>query len=267
MNLFPLLFLISLFPAALVAQWKIEDQVSGPSTNSQIHFERKVISRPGASGLFSSRRINLVWFNQADFTFKIIDNGAGSSTTYASLADAMKAHDCIAGSNGGFFLKDFAPSGLMIAEGITTGAFGTGGLLSGVLLSSNNRNPYILRRTEYSASNYKPTDLVQSGPFLVDQGVTVKGLSVENARRRTFVLHDGGKIFALGLSDSFTLAELGEILSDPNFSPGRKIHRALNLDGGTSSGFYVDRGSSASPVIVEPFKRVRNFIGVVPRNP
>ena len=259
--------LAALLPAPLLAQWKIEDQSPAQSPDSPHIFERKVISRPGASRVFSTRRIDLAWFNNADFTFKVIDNGGGDSTTYPTLAAAMKAHHCLAGSNGGFFLKDFAPSGLMIAGGKSTGSFGSGGLLSGVLLSSGNRNPYILRRAEYSSSKYKPTDLIQTGPFLVDHGATVRGLSPENARRRTFVLHDGGKMFAIGLSDSFTLAELGEILADPNFSPGRKIHRALNLDGGTSSGFYVDRGSAAEAINVEPFKRVRNFIGVVPRNP
>lgn len=267
MKFFSLLYLASLFPAALEAQWKIEDQSPPRKADSPLIFERKAVSRSGATGLFSLRHIDLIWFNGENFTFKVIDNGAGSSAAYSSLADAMKAHDCIAGSNGGFFLKDFAPSGLMITNETVTGTFGTGGLLSGVLLSSSKRNPYLLRRAEYSASKYKPSDLVQTGPFLVDQGVTVKGLSPENARRRTFVLHNGGKMFALGLSDSFTLAELGEILGYPSFSPVEKIYRALNLDGGTSSGFYMARASNASPMVVEPFKRVRNFIGVVPRNP
>jgi uncharacterized protein YigE (DUF2233 family) len=267
MKFFSLLCLANLFPAALAAQWRIEDQSPPQKADSPLIFERKAVSRSGATGLFSSRRIDLIWFNDEHFTFKVIDNGAGSSAAYSSLADAMKANNCIAGSNGGFFLKDFAPSGLMIANGKATGTFGTGGLLSGVLLSNGKRNSYLLRRAEYSASKHNPTDLVQTGPFLVDQGVTVKGLSPENARRRTFVLHNGHKMFALGLSDSFTLADLGEILGDPNFSPAEKIYRALNLDGGTSSGFYMDRATNASPMVVEPFKRVRNFIGVVPRNP
>lgn len=267
MKFFSLLCLASLFPAALTAQWRIEDQSPPQKADSPLILKRKAVSRSGAKGLFSSRRIDLIWFNDEHFTFKVIDNGAGSSAAYPSIADAMKAHECVAGSNGGFFLKDFAPSGLMIANGTATGTFGSGALLSGVLLSSGKRNPYLLRRAEYSASNYGPTDLIQAGPFLVDQGVTVKGLSPDNARRRTFVLHNGSKMFALGLSDSFTLAELGEILGDPGFSPAEKIYRALNLDGGTSSGFYMDRENNAIPMVVEPFKRVRNFIGVVPRNP
>jgi hypothetical protein len=122
----------------------------------------------------------------------------------------------------------------------------------------------VLRRAEYGPK-YKPTDLIQAGPFLVDKGVTVRGLSPENSRRRTFVMHDGGKWFALGLSDSFTLAELGQVLATKEISPGRTIHRALNLDGGTSSGLYLNRGGRTEPIHVEPFKTVRNFVGIVER--
>ena len=79
--------------------------------------------------------------------------------------------------------------------------------------------------------------------------------------------YDANELHSVLESELAACVRLGEILADPNFSPGRKIHRALNLDGGTSSGFYVDRGSAAEAINVEPFKRVRNFIGVVPRNP
>ena len=179
----------------------------------------------------------------------------------------MRENGCLAGCNGGFFLKDNAPSGLMIASGAPTGRFGEGSLLSGVVLSSGRSNPYVLRRAEYDAAKYKPTDLLQSGPFLVDQGTTVKGLSPENARRRTFVLHNGDDWFALGMSEAFTLAELGEVLANPAFSPGRPVHRALNLDGGTSSGLYLDRGTEEEALVVEPFKSVRNFLAIVPKAP
>jgi hypothetical protein len=248
------------------AEWKIEDQSPAQSSDSPLVIERKAISQAGETGFFSTRRIDLVWFNAAEFTFKVIDNGPMETPHYPGLGAAMQAHGCLAGCNGGFFLKDHAPSGLMIAGGTSLGRFGEGALLSGVLLSSGNRNPYLLRRAEYDGGKYKSTDLIQAGPFLVDQGATVRGLSPENSRRRTFVLHDGGKWFALGLSDAFTLAELGLILARPDFSPSRKIHRALNLDGGTSSGLYYERGGAGEPLQIEPYKTVRNFVGIVPRD-
>tara|TARA_R110002096_G_scaffold18401_13_gene62715 strand:- start:3065 stop:3862 length:798 start_codon:yes stop_codon:yes gene_type:complete len=257
-------FCLALLAQPLFGQWKIEDNSPAQDPASPLVFERKSISRAGSTGFLSSKRVDLVWFHADKFTFKVVDNGPGPQPTYPTLAAAMKETNCLAGCNGGFFLKNHAPSGLMIADGASTGTFGTGGLLSGVILSSGNRNPYLLRRSEYG-SKYKATDLIQAGPFLVDQGAAVAGLSPENSRRRTFILHDGGKWLALGLSDAFTLAELGQLLSTPEFSPLRKIHRALNLDGGTSSGLYVDTGPSNPPIQVEPFKVVRNFVGIVPR--
>ncbi len=251
-------------PAAC-GDWKIEDQSPAQPPESVLISQKKVISRVGETGFFSTRRIDLIWFSAADFTFKVVDNQSIESPLHPGLAAAMRSAGCVAGCNGGFFHPDSSPSGLMMAGGNAAGKFGEGALLSGVLLSSGNRNPYLLRRSEYSASKYKATDLIQTGPFLVDQGVTVRGLSLENSRRRTFVLHDGGKWFALALSDPFTLAELGEILADPAFSPSRKVFRALNLDGGSSSGLFFDRGQPGERIEIEPIKTVRNFVGIVPR--
>ncbi len=253
---------IGALPASLLGQWKIVDDSPARSPDSPLIYERKLVSRTGDTGFFSSKRIDLVWFNSTSHTFRIIDNKPDPAPKYADLVSAMTKNECLAGCNGGFFLKNYAPSGLMVAGGNSTGRFGSGSLLSGVILSSGNRNPYLLRRSQYG-EKYRPTDLIQAGPFLVDGGSTVKGLSSENARRRTFVLHDGKDWFALGLSDAVTLADLGQLLAEKSFSPARKIYRALNLDGGTSSGFYVHRGDRSEPIHVEPFKTVRNFVGIV----
>ncbi len=264
MKFFTLLSL-SLFSATFrYADWKVTDNSPAQSSDSPLIYERFTVSEVGDTSFFATKRIDLVWFNSRKHTFKVIDNGPADATVFPNLAAAMTTHGCLAGCNGGFFLKDHSPSGLMIAGGQSTGRFGQGGLLSGVILSSGNINPYVLRRAEYGPK-YKPTDLIQTGPFLVDQGKPVAGLSKENARRRTFVLHDGDNGFAIGLSDALTLAQLAEVLAHKSFSPARKIHRGLNLDGGTSSGLYIDRGESYPPIHVEPFKTVRNFLGIVPR--
>lgn len=251
---------------AAAEEWKISDESPAQPASSPLVLQRWVITKPGETGFFSKRTIDIVWFDSATHTFRVIDNGSSGAGKFPSLAAAMRANECLAGCNGGFFQKNNDPLGLMIAAGESTGGFGTGSsLVSGVVLSSGNRNPYLLRRAEYDSGTYRPTDLIQTGPFLVDQGATVRGLSPENSRRRTFVLHDGEDGFAIGTSDAFTLAELGQILASPDFSPGRRIHRAINLDGGTSSGFYLDRGSDISPIHIEPIKTVRNFLGIVPR--
>ena len=247
------------------ADWRIEDQSPAQDPASPLIIEPKVVSRSAPDGFSSPRRIDLVWFHADRHTFRVIDNGPPDQGRYASLAEAMARNGCLAGCNGGFFLENHEPSGLMIASGVSTGRFGEGALLSGVLLSSGRRNPYLLRRGEYDAGKYKATDLLQAGPCLVDRGATVAGLSAQPARRRTFVLHDGDRWFALGISESLSLAELGAVLADPGFSPARPVQRALNLDGGTSTGFFLERGPGGGPLAMEPLKRVRNFVGIVPR--
>lgn len=251
--------------STLRADWKVEDQSTAQDPASPFVHERKLVSKATESGFFAAKRIDLVWFHADQHTFRVIDNGSPVEPRYSGLGAAMIENGALAGCNGGFFLENHQPSGLMIAGGETAGRFGEGALLSGVVLSSGRRNPYLLRRAEYDAGKYKATDLIQAGPFLVDQGKTVKGLSPENSRRRTFVLHDGDRWFALGMSDAFTLAELGEVLARADFSPSRPIHRALNLDGGTSSGLYLNRGAAGEPLHVEPFKTVRNYLAIVPR--
>lgn len=242
--------------------WKIEDRSPAQSPDAPLLHERKLVSRPGMG---SAKTIELVWFHADRHSLQVIDNGGEARPRYRSLAEALRENDCLAGCNGGFFHENREPSGLMIASGIASGRFGQGALLSGVILRSGKGNPYLLRRAEYDAGKYRPTDLLQSGPFLVDGGATVRGLSVSRPARRTFVLHDGDRWFALGLSDVLALSELGEILAHPDFSPSRPIQRALNLDGGTSSGLRYE-GAAADSVAVEPIKTVRNFLGIVRRD-
>ncbi len=246
------------------ADWEISGDSKLIDPGKSLTYRKKSILKKGDTAFFSSRSLQMVWFDDRNFTFKVIDNGGGEKANYSSLADAMAKNRCSAGCNGGFFLKGYAPSGLMISGGESLGKWGTGSLLSGAIFADLAQAPQLIRRAEYKPGS--AMELIQAGPFLVDQSKKVKGLSTENPRRRTFVLHDGKHLFAIGLSDSFTLDELAEILSQPGIFGDTKIHRALNLDGGTSSGIFYDRGPERVNVIVEPFKRVRNFVGIVPRH-
>ncbi len=245
------------------ADWEISRDSKPLAPGKSLIYQRKSINKKGDTAFFSSRSLQMVWFDDRNFTFKVIDNGAGEQAAYSSMAEAFAKYGCSAGCNGGFFLKGYAPSGLMISGGESIGKWGTGSLLSGAIFADLSRAPRLIRRAEYKPGS--AVDLIQAGPFLVDQGKKVKGLSTENPRRRTFVLHDGKHLFAIGVSDSFTLDELAEILTLPLLFGDTKIHRALNLDGGTSSGIFFDRGPERVNVNVEPFKRVRNFVGIVPR--
>jgi len=241
--------------------WEISGDSKPVKPDRSLAYQRKSVTKKRDSTFFSGKVLQMIWFDDRYYTFKVIDNGSGEQAKFSTLSDALAKNGCLSGCNGGFFLKNFAPSGLMVSGGESIGKWGTGSLLSGAVLADLGQAPHLIRRAEYKQDS--AMELIQAGPFLVDQGIKVKGLSTANPRRRTFVLHDGGHLFAIGLSDAFTLDELAEILCHPQFLTDIKIHRALNLDGGTSSGLFYDRGPER--INIEPFKRVRNFLGIAPR--
>jgi hypothetical protein len=61
------------------------------------------------------------------------------------------------------------------------------------------------------------------------------------------------------------LAELAECLSVPGALTPWPIKRAINHDGGSSSGFYFDRGTGVEPIVMRPWKPICNLIGLYPR--
>ena len=243
--------------------WEISGDTEPIHPGKELVYQRKSIRKNGETGFFSSRTIQLVWFDQNNFHFKVVDNGGGEQSKYANLAAAMQQNGCVAGANGGFFVEGYAPLGLMISNEESTGKWGKGKLLTGAILTDVSLQSKVIRRAEYQPGSAR--ELVQAGPLLVDGGTKVKGLATSNARRRTFVLYDGRDLFAIGLSDSFTLDELAEVLSQPGLFGDLTVFRAINLDGGTSSGFFCNRGPEQKSIHVEPFKRVRNYLGIVPK--
>lgn len=251
-------------PIANAGEWEVLD-TTGNFTGEPLQYVKKVVQKKGeTASFFSKKSIHLAVFDSRHFDLKVIDNGSADKAAYPDVTTAMQRNFCPAGVNGGFFLKSYAPSGLQIADGKRTGKFGTAKLLSGVISSDAKGNIQLLRRAEFK-DGPGIQNLLQAGPFLVDKGTTVAGLSNESPRRRTFVLTDGKGKWALGLCDSLTLAELSKVLAMPDLLPGIEITRALNLDGGTSSGFYFDTGAGNPDVYISPIKRVRNFVGISPR--
>jgi hypothetical protein len=203
----------------------------------------------------------LVFFTSPAYRLEVVDLGGGAEPAYPSLAAAFRANGCVAGVNGGFFHPDWRPLGLVIAGGRRINRFESSKLLSGVLYS-DGRGTHIERRARFG-DHAGIEALLQSGPYLVEHGRAVRGLSRSNPRRRTFVATDWRGHWALGATTTqLTLAELAEVLTSPGALTPWPVDRALNLDGGSSTGFFFDRGPDAAPVQLQPWKRVRNLLGV-----
>ncbi|MBA2271253.1 MAG: phosphodiester glycosidase family protein [Chthoniobacterales bacterium] len=251
-NFIWLLFILACVCSAR-AEWTVlssEVQAKGPA--GVVHAITK--ARDGASG--ERATLHFALFPMKTATLRVIDD---PSRSRLDLAATMQREGCIAGVNGGYFDPDHAPVGLLISDGRLIAPQKKARLLSGVLSVANGR-VVIQRAAEFSMKT-KPTAARQAGPFLVEAAKPVAGLNNVRAARRTFVATAPGDRAAIGYSSHVTLAQLGALLATPGIAPDLKIQRALNLDGGSSSGFWFD--GEGEPFSIAEQKSVRDYIGVV----
>lgn len=202
--------------------------------------------------------LHLAVFSTKTATLRVIDDGADA---HAGLAETMQREKCIAGVNGGYFDPNDAPVGLLISDGRVVMRQQKARLLSGVLSVVNGR-VQVQRAAEFSAKS-KPTAARQCGPFLLERGAAVPGLNAGRAARRTFVAVGTGDSAAIGSCSYVSLAQLGSLLATPGIAGDLKIARALNLDGGSSSGFWFN--GSRGPFSIREQKTVRDYVAVVPK--
>jgi uncharacterized protein YigE (DUF2233 family) len=203
--------------------------------------------------------LHLAVFSSKTATLRVIDD-AGDA--HAGLAETMTREKAVAGVNGGYFDPEYAPVGLLISDGRTVMAKQKARLLSGVVSVVNGR-VQIQRAAEFSPKG-KVSAARQCGPFLVERGAAVPGLNDARPARRTFVLTGGADRAAIGYSTHVTLAQLASLLATPGIASDLKVQRALNMDGGSSSGFWFTGDNG--PFSVREQKTVRDYLAVVPRS-
>jgi hypothetical protein len=78
------------------------------------------------------------------------------------------------------------------------------------------------------------------------------------------VLTDCAGRWAIGLCEHVTLRELSDLLCAKRVITELEVERALNLDGGSSSGLWF-RGPDGEEHYDREFATVRNFLAVVPK--
>jgi uncharacterized protein YigE (DUF2233 family) len=202
--------------------------------------------------------IDLALFSTKSCTLRVIDQ---ANAPRRELAYVMRRGNCLAGVNGGYFDSDYAPIGLLLVDGKTIAPLQRARLITGVLIASS-QGVQIVRTREFPRQQ-KFTAAVQCGPFLVDLGRPVRGLEETHQARRTFAAVAKPDRAALGFCSEISLAELADILASAQLADDFKISRALNLDGGSSSGFWFAREDDAFSVPEQ--KTVRDFIAIVPK--
>lgn len=175
-----------------------------------------------------------------------------------NVASALERVGCVAGVNGGFFHPNGEPLGLVISNGRTVHALEGGKLLSGLVVFSKGRA--LLLRTGELRRTDKIAEAIQAGPFLIDKGRSVPGLNSTKRAARTVALSDGKNNFAFLVCYSVTLERMASILCDSSVISEMQVLRGLNLDGGSSTAFWVQN----PPIVQREFKAVANAIGFAP---
>jgi Phosphodiester glycosidase len=247
-----LLFLV--VAATARADWAIVSANSEPGRGGVVHRHVVLENAPASEHI----TVDLAVFSTKSCTLRALQNEGGA----ASLSEAMKRESCLAGVNGGYFDEQFAPIGLRIANRQIVAPLKRARLITGVLVASS-RGVQVVRAREFSR---QPgiTTAIQCGPFLVDRGKPIGGLNNGNLARRTFAATTAGNRALLGFCSRVSLAELSQVLATTSLAENLRVERALNLDGGSSSGFWLDRENGGAFSIPEQ-KPVRDFVGIVPK--
>ncbi len=178
----------------------------------------------------SEDKLVIVQVNQSEYLIKIIE-----SDPPKSFKDWCQDENYMVVINGGFFLEDYQPTGLLITEdGTKSNSYFDKNKGMFYVTSSNE---IFIKNLSFGAgdtSNMKYA--LQSFPILVEkQKNKIEQGQYNDIALRSFVgIDDEGK-FVIGnsMSSSVTLSALSDNLIRLN------LQTALNLDGGSSSGLCI----------------------------
>ena len=205
--------------------------------------------------------ITAVTFDSRSHRLVVADQPGGPGSQWQDAQAAAASRGGVAAVNGGFFTPEGGPLGLVMAGGKRAGSLNRASSL-GAGLFVDDGSPALVRRESAGTGG----ELLQSGPFLVENGHAIAGLSPESSTARTFLGWDGANGWFIARSGACSLGDLAKALEGTKIS-GISCHAVLNLDGGRSSDLWAGSSLAGGPVSQRPFwnKPVRNFLVLLPR--
>jgi uncharacterized protein YigE (DUF2233 family) len=180
--------------------------------------------------------VDLVMFRFAANSFAWrFENRSEPSTVEAWAASLPKA---VFVANGVYFDENFQPTGLLKTAGAAVNARRYDLDKSGLLELSP-----AVAAIDTSAEKFdleKMTEAGQNFPILIKSGQPVAAFKDERAARRTvFGTDQNGNVYVGAVAeDSVSFNDLAKLLA----KTGVKWNNAINLDGGTSTGFSLHAG-------------------------
>lgn len=154
--------------------------------------------------------------------------------------------------NGGYFDAEGKPTALVIFDGIARGESYDG---FGGMVVVNEQGQFELRslRQQPFDPNEPIKQAMQSAPMLIQPGGTISDFEADDDRsRRSVIARDrDGRILLIAVNAAvFTLRDLAQALDDSDLA----IDAALNLDGGRSTGLFVQ--TESTNVRIDSFEKV-----------
>ncbi len=168
------------------------------------------------------------------------------------LSAWMQKEHAMAIINGGYFDDQNHATALVVSNGQS---FGTSYAGFGGMLAVAGRGSVSLRslyEQPYDPNNEQLTQATQSSPMLVLNGKATQFNANPASSRRSVIAIDKQSRLLLIVSsgEAFSLGELEDLLAGSDLS----IDRALNLDGGASTGLYVN--SAGQHVAIDSIARL-----------
>jgi uncharacterized protein YigE (DUF2233 family) len=158
-----------------------------------------------------------------------------------SMGAWMQQEQATAIINGGYFDSNDVATALVITNGHVSGQSyqGFGGMLS--VNAQRQTTLRSLAEQPYDPDADQLTQAVQSSPMLVLHGKKTSFSADSNGARRSVVAMDtqGRLLLIASPGGVFSLQTMAQLLVSSDLS----IETALNLDGGASTGLYVNAGS------------------------
>lgn len=241
------------------AQWRLESSTDAAPLGHNALFVVKTVSGPAKAEL------KIVIFDEKDCGIHVVANV--DRKTARPLDVIGRAEKAVAVCNGGYFHAggDFSSAGLEIAGGVRSDKF-TGGELIGALMVRQSKASLVWENEFRDAPDI--TDFVQCSPWIVSEGRVVPvppPKEPEQRNHRTFIMTDENGRWAIGVCKRTGWLELARILVTPGIITEMKVKRALNLDGGPSTGLWC-RNEDGREHFEMPGWAVRNAIVIVPRD-
>ena len=183
----------------------------------------------------TSSKLKILRINPDRFQVRVIDSRAFGVDRMGIKALARRAQ-ALAAINGGFFLPDYQPLGILIVDGRQANPLRKADW--GVFLMQDNR-PRIIHTNEFHSEG-SITQALQVGPRLVVEGKE-KIMKKQAARRSALGITYNRQIILLNTEDTDAyFQDLARLFRLPGSEGGLECRDALALDGGGSAQMYVE---------------------------